>query len=906
MSSTTPPPLRVWVCGSAPACDVILAGAGIAPRHCVLSQYPNGFALEDLGSPYGTYVNGKRLGARDPAWVTSTDAIVLGSNVRLPWPGTTRSSSARTVAPAPAGTVTIGRAPESDIVLDYPMISWNHARLRRDGGRLILEDLGSTNGTAVGDTSNRIAQADVQPTDVVFFGSLKVPVSRLLDSKKLVLGEANQETVSMTGNEMVIGRDPDCDYPLKYPVISWRHARLEKTSSGLVIEDLGSKNGTFVDGQQISGRVTLKPGSEIGLGSFRFKLLDDSGVLAKRSYQGNVTVAASQLVVDIQRGSVKRRLLDPVSLTVFPSELVALMGPAGAGKTTLLKALNGYTPPNGGQVLFNGEDLYANQEQFRLQIGYVPQDDILHPQLTVKEALYYTAKLRTDLRDNEIEARVQQVLQDLNIDDIGDRLIGSPERKVISGGQRKRVNIAMELLSDPSALFLDEPTSGLSSYDAAQVIRLLRRLADSGKTIICTIHQPSVDIFKDFDSLIMVARDKGENAGALVYFGPAYPDSIHFFNPPKEGRATEPAVPEALMTGLAGRRTLEWAQTYQQSRYSKEFVETRAGRIVSAAAAKGTRRRDFGIGQLVTLARRNLLLKLRDRIQTAILLAQAPLFAVLVSIVFFGMTDQEFTDPAAWAQFSAKVASAHFLMVVAAVWFGCNNAARDIVGETPIFQRERMVNLKLPSYVFSKIAVLAMLCVFQCLALLGVVYFFSDLSGSFVTLLAVLIAASLTGTALGLLISAVSPTTEAAIAFLPVVLLPFILLSGGIKPVHEMPATARLISAITPTRWAYEANFLEEARTRHSTFKNALEQQLLDCKTAVTQCQAAAAPRNPRASAPVPPTPPSAAVQRDIASSAFPVAEGRSSLARSFGILATFLAVFVAGTLAVLRQKSAR
>ena len=326
MSSTTVAPLRVWVCGSAPVCDVILTGAGIAARHCVLTQYPTGYALEDLGSPFGTFVNGKRLGAREPEWVDASDAIVLGSSVRLPWPVASRSSVR---AASPAGTVTIGRAPESDVVLDYPMISWNHARLRREAGRLILEDLGSTNGTAVGQTSNRITQADVQPTDVIFFGSLKVPVSRLLESKKLVLGEANQETVRMTGTEMIIGRDPDCDYPLKFPVISWRHARLEKTPNGLVIEDLGSKNGTFVDGQQISGRVALKQGSEIGLGSFRFKLLDDAGVLAKRSYQGNVTVAASQLVVEIQRGSVRRRLLDPVSLTVFPSELVALMGPGG-------------------------------------------------------------------------------------------------------------------------------------------------------------------------------------------------------------------------------------------------------------------------------------------------------------------------------------------------------------------------------------------------------------------------------------------------------------------------------------------------------------------------------------------------------------------------------------------------
>jgi ABC-type multidrug transport system ATPase subunit/pSer/pThr/pTyr-binding forkhead associated (FHA) protein len=906
MSATVEAPLRVWVCGSAPACDLVIAGPGIAARHCVLKQYPSGYALEDLGSPYGTFLNGKRLGVRDPEWVSSSDAIVLGPSTRLPWPVPSRSSVR--MAPA-AGTITIGRAPESTVVLDYPMISWNHARLRREGSRLVVEDLGSTNGTSVGRTGNRVQQAEVQPTDVVFFGSLKVPVSRLLDSHKLALGgEANQETVRLTGTQMVIGRDADCDYPLRYPTISGRHARLEKTAGGISIEDLGSKNGTFVDGQRISGKVPLKPGSEIALGSFRFRLIDDSGVLAKRSYQGNVTVSASQLVVEIQRGSVRRRLLDPVSLTVFPSELVALMGPAGAGKTTLLKALNGYTPPNAGQVLFNGEDLYANQDQFRLQVGYVPQDDILHPQLTVKEALYYTAKLRTDLRDDEIAARIQQVLQDLNIDDIGDRLIGSPERKVISGGQRKRVNIAMELLSDPSALFLDEPTSGLSSYDAAQVVRLLRRLADSGKTILCTIHQPSIDIFKDFDSLIMVARDKGDNAGALVYFGPAYPDSIAFFNPPRDG-AAEPGAPEALMTGLAARRAVDWVTTYQQSRYNAEFIQARSGQIVSATGARSSRRRDFGFGQLVTLSRRNLLLKLRDRIQTAILLAQAPLFAALVSIVFFGMTDQQFTDPAAWAEFSGKVASAHFLMVVAAVWFGCNNAARDIVGETTIFQRERMVNLKLPSYVFSKIAVLAMLCLFQCVALLTIVYFLSDLSGSFLTLLAVLFTASLAGTALGLLISAVSPTTEAAIAFLPVVLLPFILLGGGIKPVHEMPAAARMISAVTPTRWAYEANFLEEARTRQSTFTNALEQQLLDCRAAVTQCQAAvAAPRPARTPPPPEAAPPvaTAAVQDDIAASVFPVEKGRSTVAQSFGILATFFGVFVVGILTVLALKAPR
>jgi ABC transport system ATP-binding/permease protein len=803
-------------------------------------------------------------------------------------------------------TISIGRAQDCDVVLDYPMVSSHHARLTRDAaGRLFLEDLGSTNGTALHHAGARIHRAEVGPDDHVFFGSFKIQVARLLDTKGLVLGNANQELIKFSGQEMVLGRDPQADYPLPYPMISWRHARLVRTARGIDVEDLGSKNGTFVDGVRLSGRASLKPGSEIGLGSLRLRLLDEAGTFGKRTYAGNVTISASELVVEIHRGGTRRRLLDPVSLTIFPSELVALMGPAGAGKTTLLKALNGYTMPNAGQVLFNGEDLYANQELFRLQVGYVPQDDILHSQLTVREALYYTAKLRTDLRHDEIEARIAQVLSDLNIDDIGNRLIGSPERKVISGGQRKRVNIAMELLSDPSVLFLDEPTSGLSSYDADQVVKLLRRLADGGKTIVCTIHQPSIDIFKEFDSLLMVARDKGDNAGMLAYFGPAYPESIDFFNAGDSGGSAGQASPESLMKGVARRRASEWADTYQRSRFRTEFIDARAGRIVTASGrAKGGRRwRDLGIGQVVTLARRNLLLKLRDPMQTVILLGQAPLFAALVSIVYFGLVDQQFVDPAKWAEFSGKVSSAHFLMVVAAVWFGCNNAARDIVGETTIFQRERMVNLKLPAYVVSKIAVLALLCLIQCTALLGIVYVVCDLSGPFGVLLAVLFVASLAGTALGLLISAISPTTEAAIAFLPVVLLPFILLGGGIKPVHEMPAGARWIASLTPTRWAYEANLLQEAEYRKSTFTNELEQKLLDCENAVAACQAPAA----RVAARRPPASSAATgrarTETDLAAAAFPAGNGRTSVTLSFQILGTFFATFTLLVLSTLGVK---
>lgn len=900
MSSPTIEPLAVWVCGSDPQCDVVVAGPGVSAKHCLIAKYPKGYALQDLGSAGGTWHNGRQLQARAPTWVQPSDQIRLGPSAMLPWPEERSSATAggRQLG-ATQRTITIGRSPENSIVLDYPMISREHAKLTINAcGRMVLEDLGSTNGTAVGHPGNRIRSAEVRAEQSVFFGSFKIRVSRLLESQKLALGGATQEAVGFQGTEMIIGRDPKCDYPLENPMISWHHARLRKTPGGIEIEDLDSRNGTFVNGARVTGKVTLKTGSEIGLGSIRFRLMDETGNLAKRDYSDNVTIEAAGVVVELERGGVRRRLLDPVSLTVFPYELVALMGPAGAGKTTLLKAINGYSMPAAGHVLFNGEDLYANQEQFRLQVGYVPQDDILHPQLTVREALYYTAKLRTDLRDNEIEARTMQVLRDLNIDDIAGRLIGSAERKVISGGQRKRVNIAMELLSEPSILFLDEPTSGLSSYDAYQVVRLLRRLADCGKTIICTIHQPSVDIFKEFDSLLMVARDKGETPGTLAYFGPAYPESIEFFNPNSTDGETSRS-PERLMTGLATRTATDWARDYQGSPYCKDFIEARSGRVLSPDTQPAKPKREFGIGQMITLARRNLLLKLRDRAQTVILLAQAPLFAVLLGIVFHGLTDRHFTDPAKWTEFCGKIATAQFLMVVAAVWFGCNNAARDIVGETIIFRRERMVNLRLPSYLFSKIAVLALLCLFQCTALLAIDYYVCKLSGPFGVLLAVLLLASLVGTVLGLFISALSPTTESAIALLPLLLLPFILLGGGIQPLHQMPQTARWIAAFTPTRWAYEANLLEEARSRNASFQNELEQKFLDCQGALAQCQ----PRAAAARRQAPPAAAAARTEADIASTAFPEPNGRTGIARSFEVLGVYFGILVVLILGVLRMK---
>ncbi|MBB5056610.1 ABC-type multidrug transport system ATPase subunit [Granulicella aggregans] len=719
----------------------------------------------------------------------------------------------------------IGRAPDSDVVIDLPMISWEHARIVEENGEFFIEDLQSRNGTALNQLNNRITRSRITASDSVYLGSLKVPATRLLGISNTAIGAATAQPVDLQEQSVIIGRDPECGEPLDDPLASWNHAKITRSGNAVFIEDLSSRNGTFVDGVRITSKTELRLGEEVGIGGFQFRLVEN-GKLERREYHGNVSISAVGVCVAVGG----KRLLDPISLTVYPSELVALMGPAGAGKTTFLKALNGYTPPEAGNVLFNGTDLYQSYDLFRQQMGYVPQDDIVHSQLTVREALYFSTKLRTDLNDKEIDARIDKILDDLGILDKKDTLIGSPEKKVLSGGQRKRVNIAMELITDTPVLFLDEPTSGLSSYDAEGVVDLLKRLAGGGKTIITTIHQPSIDVYRKFDNLIMISRDRG-GCGSLAYYGPTFPDSIEFFHPPAQQQTDKSTLnPEMLLTGLAKQPTAEWVKRYGQSKYRKLFVEDRSGKVKGEGSQKEvSATRSFGIAQWWTLFRRNIVLRTRDRAQLIITLLQAPLFAVLIALVFGTVKEPDnlskvLSAPAQQAavslaqaqrdfsELSGNLAGIQFLLVVAAIWFGCNNAARDVVGEWSIYQRERMVNLKLPSYVFSKFAVLMGLCIFQCLTLLTVVYFGCDLHGSYLREAGILVISSLVGAALGLAISARSATTETAIALLPVVLLPVITLGGGIRAIYKMPAPARVMSYVAPSRWAFERNMIEEAK----------------------------------------------------------------------------------------------
>lgn len=785
--------------------------------------------------------------------------------------------------------ITIGREPGNDIVLDYPMVSAHHARIVESDGTRFLEDLSSTNGTALDAPAQKIQRVPLPPAGTVYFGSLPVPVSRLLGGR-LSLGSAAAKSIAFRGDTLLLGRDPASDVVLDYPMVSWRHARLSRGVGGVLVEDLGSTNGTFVDGRRISGQVPVPIGAIVSLGSYTFQVAGLDRI-EQRDYRGNVTVEARGLTVEIPG----RRLIEDVSLTLYPSELVGLMGPSGAGKTTLLSALNGYLRPTRGTVSFNGQDLYASYDHFRAHLGYVPQDDIMHNNLTVRQALTFTARLRlpTDTRPAEIAQRVEGVLDQLQLTDTADVLIGSAERKGISGGQRKRVNLAMELLTDPFVLFLDEPTSGLSSEDALVVMRLLRKLADDGKTILLTIHQPSRGVFRLMDSLVLVAKEpRTPHPGRMVYFGPAYPDAIRFFAPAAElGAALEAEPsPDLVLYGLAQRPVDEWAVRYAASPEKRHYVDERAGTNPAqpppASAAKPSR--GSGLAQWWTLVQRNLAVKVRDRTNLVILLVQAPLIALLVGAVFRHEGDA--TDRLA-ANLAAETAL--FLMVLAAIWFGCSNSAREIVGEWAIYRRERMVNLGIPAYLGSKFALLGGLCILQCGALLAIVAIALDLHGPFLRMFGLLFLAALIGTALGLLVSAASRSSETAISLVPLLLLPMVILGGMMQPLCRMAEPVRLLAHAMPSRWAFEGLLLLESRER------------LPVSTApTTPAVPSATPVEP--AAPVEPSSgacPPLSASSDLAERCFPSTMRSPSLSRIVSVCAGMLIALIAAIAVQLRLR---
>ncbi|MFJ6618864.1 FHA domain-containing protein [Kitasatospora sp. NPDC091335] len=753
----------------------------------------------------------------------------------------------------PARAYHLGRDPTSEIVLDDPRVSWHHAILRATDGHWLLEDVGSTNGTY--DHGRRIDHEDVGPGTRLRFGDpadgpaaaftglpdpapARSPVpaparTPVLDDlpgaperPSLVAPQVSgtfrrpSAVLRLPGHTVRIGRSPDNDLVLDDLLVSRHHAELrELPGGGHEIVDLNSHNGTYLNGRPVR-RSPVGPADIVGIGHRALCLAD--GRLVEYTDTGEISLDVQHLVVRV--GPDHRVLLDDVGFPLAEKALLAVAGPSGAGKSTLLNALTGLRPADRGTVLYDGRDLYRDYAELRRRIGLVPQDDILHTQLTVRRALSYAAELRFpgDTDPRERAARVREVIHELGLDARADQVIAS-----LSGGQRKRVSVALELLTKPSLLFLDEPTSGLDPGMERSVMRMLRGLADDGRTVVVVTH--SVLSLNVCDRLLVLAP-----GGRTAYYGPPG-EALEFF-----GFDEWPEAFEAFENEDHAAWQQRFLASPQYARYvAAEAVpapypraarEPEPGRVppshepaphepaphVPAAPALGREKPQGWFSQLGTLVRR----------YTAVLAADRLFLTIMVVLPFvIGLMCRAMAGSRLAPD---NAVNCLLTLCIGGLLTGAANSVRELVKERAIYRRERVVGLSRSAYLVSKVVVLGAVTVAQAavltvVGLAGVDLSFAVPTGVVMPQLPELIIAvallAFSAMMLGLVVSALVDKEEATMPLLVLLSVVQIVFSGLMLKLHGVPGLEQFAWLI-PSRWGLAAM----ARTveLHGIFPNAI------------------------------------------------------------------------------------
>ncbi|MBI2169490.1 MAG: FHA domain-containing protein [Actinobacteria bacterium] len=715
----------------------------------------------------------------------------------------------RGVAVQAGQVASVGRDPSCTVMIDHPLVSRRHGTFECRDGAWIYRDEQSSNGTYVGES--RVIEAAVNGHVELRLGdpamgpavraAVAVPVEALPPERapapaSAPPGAGKLSAIYTVADRVRIGRDPDNDVVVGDDVlVSRHHAEMARLPDiGYEIADLGSHNGTFVNGRRVR-RAILQPLDVVGIGRHRFRVVDDR--LEDYVEEGDVAYEAHRLTVRTPAGQV---LLDDVSLALGGCSFLAVVGPSGAGKSTLLGALTGFRPAQEGRVVYGGQDLYGEYEDLGQRIGFVPQDDILHPELTVRRALEFAAELRfaPDVTTPEREARVVEVLGELGLTHRADVQISR-----LSGGQRKRVSVALELLTRPSLLFLDEPTSGLDPGIERNVMELLRSLADGGRTVIVVTH--TVQSLRLCDRVLVLAP-----GGSVAYFGPPQ------FAPAYFGVDDY----EEVFQLLGGESDVDWKARFREHADHAEYVEAPLAKAASVPLAAAGQRADVApVGvkrgswgrQLSTLVRRYAAVIAADRRTAALLILQGPFLGALMLTT---LPPGQLALPAVGEiPIVSRSSLVLFNLIVGATYLGAANAIREIVKELPILRRERAVGVSLSAYVTSKALLLGILTAAQAMVFTVVTTARQDgpadalVLGSPLLELAVVVA--LTGVAamaLGLLISALAPTVDRAMTLLPVVLiLQLTLASGGLFPeLVDKPVLKQATYAAGP-QWGFTA-----------------------------------------------------------------------------------------------------
>ncbi|KXF57017.1 ABC transporter [Rhodococcus sp. SC4] len=688
--------------------------------------------------------------------------------------------------------VRIGRDPQLEITIVDPMVSREHARLTWDEGWQLV-DSGSKNGIYV-DGARREKVPVTNPVVVRLGDAAEGPVVRISvedpDATRQDVGARWDESTIGVGapsappptpheavpkGSLTVGRSPDNDIVVRDVLASRHHAIVHNVPSGLEIDDLGSVNGTFVGDIRVS-RAQLTDGDVVTIGNTDFSVQE--GRLVPRQA---VVPTAGGLRVDgvgltIEGG---RRLLEDVTFTAQPGSLTAVIGPSGAGKTTVATIISGSERPTEGVVEFEGRSVHAEYQVLRSRIGMVPQDDVVHRQLTIRQALGYAAELRLppDTSRADREEVIETVLDELQLSEHADTRVDR-----LSGGQRKRASVAMELLTGPSLLILDEPTSGLDPALDRQIMATLRRLADSGRVVVIVTH--SLSYLEMCDQVLLLAP-----GGKTAYVGP----------PDKVGAALG---------------STDWADIFARVAADPDgvFAEYRATRPAvevpppSPPGPLGSPAHTSRRKQLSTVVRRQARLIRADR-GYLIFLSLLPFVLGGLAVLVPGDTG---FGPSGLDE-SGELTQILVVLILGAAFMGCSLTIRDLVGERMIYHRERAAGLLPSAYLTAKIVVFCAAAIVQSVIMVTIMFVGKGFPGrgsvipsGSVELIVDIAVTTCSCVLVGLALSSVARSNEQVMPMLVVTIMVQLVMCGGLITITGR-AVLEQVSWLFPSRWGFAA-----------------------------------------------------------------------------------------------------
>ncbi|QIK09461.1 FHA domain-containing protein [Streptomyces sp. ID38640] len=788
-------PSRSYNVGRDPQGDMVLDDARVSWRHATVRWAGRGWIIEDQGSTNGTYVQGQRIHQMEigPGSTVHLGNATDGPRVTLSAQAADAFSARPAMAPQQQAAQGWQAPPAHQAPAHQPPAHQApaHQPPAQQGWQAPPQ------GQQPPYVPPQQAQPpQQQPQQAVPQQQARPPQER--PAQKAgggpVHGDRSPTTFHRldTGRVMRIGRALENELVVSDLQVSRHHAEFRATPDGrFEIRDLGSHNGTYVNGQPVtkSGTAVIGPNDIIGVGHSTFRLVGDR--LEEFVDTGEVSFSARHLTVTVDGG---KQILKDVSFGVPEKSLIAVIGPSGSGKSTLLKALTGYRPANQGDVLYDNRNLYKQFAELRQRIGLVPQDDILHKELTVQKALRYAAKLRFpgDTAESEREARIDEVLRELKLDIHKDKRVTS-----LSGGQRKRVSVALELLTKPSLIFLDEPTSGLDPGMDRDVMQLLRGLADDGRTVLVVTH--SVAELGLCDKLLVMAP-----GGGVAYFGPPE-EALNFF---------QYDTWADVFSAFENYRDYDWMGRWRGSPHYQMYaadIDAVAPQSVNVQAPPARIQKSQSWGsQLWTLMRRYVSVLASDRGFLGLMLILPAVLGVVSMLIpsdyglGYGPLNRHRTN---------RDASTIMLILAVGMCFsGAANSVRELIKERVIYERERATGLSRSAYLMSKVIVLGVVTAIQGVIIAAIGFSTRNMPDEgllvenvpAIEMALAIIALGFTSMMFGLIISALVKTAEKTMPLLVMFAIVQVVFTGVLFQLFDTVGVAQF-AWLMPSRWAVGA-----------------------------------------------------------------------------------------------------